>query len=173
MKKQPRQMIAKFDGTCDECGRRVEAGENILWLERGVIHCEDCMQTPNDTPDAIQDDSWASALAWDTKQPQPVASSPQANIRRVTAAADKAPVQRITKPAKPVVVDFTRSETGERPELDLQAQTVCDLLVTLINAVDRLTSDQRHAIYCHALDFGRNSASESRAKLWREFAQVI
>lgn len=59
------------------------------------------------------------------------------------------------------------------PELDATCATVCDLLVTLVNAVDRLDSEQCDALRATALHYANDSASGTRRRTWQAFARFI
>lgn len=166
---RPRQLTAKFAGKCNDCGRHVDAGEQILWISRGVIECSDCMDKPElgaaralpvSAPKPLEGAAWDQAFSWDESATQPPAEAPPA-------------------PKAPKVVSINRivpanSEPAEDiPALDAQAQTVCDLLVTLINAAARLNADQCRAVRKHATDLAEHSDNETRRHLWAQAAQAL
>ena len=85
-----KHMISKYDGTCDDCGRKIHAGEQIYWISRGVVQCSDCMPYNDNAPAATMPNSnagsWSNALAWNSApppgasinaSPAPVATSAQ------------------------------------------------------------------------------------------------
>ncbi len=185
--RQPKLMASKFAGHCDNCGRHIETGEMILWLARGVIECDDCMTSnevyddllnATETPsDDRSGDKWANALSWDANQasktPEPTVAA-LACHNNVVVSNESIKPELIATSRVECINEFTKPKTDEPlPSLDPQAQTVCDLLVTLVNAVDRLSTDQIQTVYLHARDFAQNSASESRAHLWRNFSSAL
>ena len=59
------------------------------------------------------------------------------------------------------------------PELCAQSATVRDLLVVLINALDRLDVDQCESLAAHCIHFANDTASGSRRRNWQSIARII
>ena len=186
--RQPKLMASKFAGHCDNCGRHIETGEMILWLSRGVIECDDCM-TSNEVYDTLLDnvpetpsdrqtgDKWAKALSWDANQtpktPEPTTAA-RACHNNVVIGGESIKPELIATSRVECTNEITKPKTDEPlPSLDPQAQTVCDLLVTLVNAIDRMSTDQCATVKQHAQDFWLNSASASRRELWGRVADNL
>jgi hypothetical protein len=198
--KQPKRLNSRFPGTCNDCGAHVATGEPILWLRKNTIVCADCDAAGYDdagnpigtttqsasTPAPAAGDAWASALAWDDKAPTPGASiglaepaktKPAETKPAETKPAETKPAE--TKPAEtPNVTELAaariaRTVATDRPQLSQSAAIVADLLVSLINALDRLDIDDTEALSTTCIHFANESASGSRRRLWQSIARTI
>lgn len=82
--------------------------------------------------------------------------------RPETDSAPELPAARVLK-----------TVNAERPELNNTAATVVDLLVTIVNALDRLDIDDAEKIAAHCLHFANDTASGSRRRVWQSLARTI
>lgn len=185
MKKSPKQMQARFAGKCSCCNRKVDAGEQITWIKRGVIECQDCtpigQYTDTDTDTATtsgyQSNAWDKAFTWDNGKPTPKPDSqyfPVSKPKPTPKPAPK-PIQAPKpqpKPAQPIET----KKAAPKPiptQSDAQTATVCDLLVTLINAAGRLNPNQCESIRQFAETQAQTSSNELRRNLFAQAASAL
>ena len=213
--RQAKHMISKYNGTCADCGRHIDAGEPIYWKARGVVQCSNCMPSNDNAPvdDTLPNSNagaWSNALAWNSApppgasinaSPAPVATSAQdyaqasqpANVSHpnpnhlnnkladinARLQADNAP-QPDPAP-KFTVVDSspapnTSRETPPAPAYapgdDLVTDILEDQLISLVNAITKLSPDQARFMrdYCEQLtdtrDFTRKHCFTKLAELF-------
>lgn len=158
-------MISKYDGTCSTCGRAVDAGEPILWVGRGTIECNDCAPQPMAQASApASSDAWANALAWDDNTPQAGAS--------IASNVTPLPVAEVREQSLDTrtAADFEREPPVERTS-DV-TRILDDMLCTLVNALDNATASERQHVHAQALTMAEQSASASRARVWRAMADA-
>jgi hypothetical protein len=101
-------------------------------------------------------------------------------FKRANAARNAIdPVVPVAKDATRAVVELAAqrvkrdAEREHAPELDALSLTVFDLLVTLVNCLDRLDADQCDALRSHANRASAESASGSRRRLWQSLGRSI
>lgn len=113
----------------------------------------------SDERDAIA----ADAAAYNAAQQKRNADASRKAAHDSTRAVVELAAQRVKRDA----------ERESAPALDPLAATVCDLLVTLVNCIDRLDSDQCDALRTHANRYSADSASGSRRRLWQSLGRAI
>lgn len=142
--------------------------------------------------DPTGSDAWLAALDWDSTKPQAGASIGQqvsttadrkpdsdphaASNRLIAAAVKRDPTIAPTVETKPAELNATRvlkTIQADRPELNQAAAIVADMLVTLVNAIDRLDIEQCESIAAHCLHYANETASGSRRRIWQQFARTI
>jgi len=185
MNKSPKQITARFDGTCSCCGRHVDAGEPITWISRGTIDCSDCTpikpstdapQTPQDAP---KPKTWGKAFTWDETPPQintraaKPEPKPDAKPNSQWFPVAKSKPKPAPKPAPKPDPKPVPTHNDAYLNQDAQTQTVIDLLVTLVNAADRLTADQCESVRNFAFYQKHHSASESRRRMFAQAADAL
>jgi len=161
MTKSAKQITAKYDGTCSCCGRHVDAGEPITWLSKGIIECADC--TPQTLQKATKSDAWEKAFTWDNHANQytPKPDSQLFPVAKSTPKPEPKPEPTHTDPIDPFI------------NQDAQAQTVIDLLVTLVNAANRLNTEQCETVRKFAFHQQHHSASSSRRQMFAHAAKAL
>ena len=200
--KQAKIMISKFNGVCNICRSAVNAGDSIKWISKGVVECMACADTAAPvTVDSVSD-KWAAAMSWDDEAPAPGASIQSDNVESISAqipARVAAPViagpgpddspksfKQVVTPAlvdapapKPALVVVDTDSTARKanpvaaPVGDPMTALLSDQLVTLVNAIDNATTDQRHALKAFAQQLARSSDRASRARIWDAVAHTV
>lgn len=66
-----------------------------------------------------------------------------------------------------------KAVNGEAPELDTLESMARDTIVTLVNALDRMSDEQCANVYAHLIRYGAESTRQSRAVLFREISLAI
>jgi len=183
-------MNSKFNSTCCDCGRDINAGERIRYLGRSKAECSDCM--PAETKAAPAANDWASALAWDESEPAPGASI-GATQQIEAAQRTGTPVAEIVRPIRPS--DDQLADTGaqiieqakakaEPAKIDLESfefsnderaeALASELLIILVNAIDVAGITGRHTLasYCR-MQSKRALDMSSRQHIWHGIAQAI
>ena len=108
--------------------------------------------------------------------PRKPADAHAASNRLIAAAVKRDPTIAPTVETKPAELNAARvlkTVQADRPELNQAAAIVADMLVTLVNAIDRLDVDQCESIAAHCLHFANETASGSRRRIWQQFARTI
>lgn len=147
-------------------------------------------------------DSWSSALAWQPAPPvgasigndskpaatpsQPAAEKPADNVvagRFKPERTDDVDTLPAAERAKHYAAQYDayqqRAEHAERverdqpPKHDDAVAIIRDMLVLLVNAIDRADRDQRAALDSIARDAMANAGSMSRSRIWAALADVI
>lgn len=190
--KKPRVLTAKYAGHCDTCHRHIDVGETILWHRRGVVECSDCVgdfdTLDNDdtisingpaTNTAIDRKNFSDVYSWDDTPPTPYTtptpSRPSRPSQPQQSQQSKQPPRSVyhIKPSKTVDIVPTHvnpdtvstvTPANNLRSNDPQVQTVCDVLVTLINATQRLTREQCHDTkhFCDAMAQISDDATRKR-----------
>ena len=141
---------------------------------------------PNQAP-AIQAPAIRSQLFRDTRTGEIVSRVPVVDIAHFEKYAgdrqagefdappgdDQAKGDDQAAPVELAAARIIRTVNADRPQLSNQAATVTDILVTLVNAIDRLTVDDCEAIAAHCLHFANETVSGSRRRAWQQFARTI
>lgn len=127
----------------------------------GMDHCDDC----NGLAELSHHDGSGLALCGDceSKHDERIAAREQIPAKDSTRAVVELSAARIKRDA----------ESPSAPDLDPLSATVCDLLVTLVNCIDRLDADQCDALRSHANRYSADSASGSRRRLWQSLGRAI
>jgi hypothetical protein len=103
---------------------------------------------------------------------QPVQSD-ERDAMSASASDDSEPGSDATRRVVELSAARIARTVGEpAPDLDALTATVADLLVTLVNCLDRLDVDQCDALRAHALHYA-NGASGPRARLWQALARTV
>jgi hypothetical protein len=157
--------------------------------------------TPATATDSTPAGNWAAALAWNDATPTPgdsigtrgattPANNPHAASNRLIADAIKSGrvAAPVITPADSTPTDSTpatdrapelpaarilKTVQSDRPELTPAAATLVDMLVTIVNAIDRLTVDDCEAVAAHCLHFANETASGSRRRAFQSLARTI
>ena len=182
--RQAKHMISKYNGTCADCGRHIDAGEPIYWKARGVVQCSNCMPSNDNAPvdDTLPNSNagaWSNALAWNSApppgasinaSPTPVATRAQDYAQAsqpATPRPDPAPKFTVVDstpdpdpeptPAQPISSNTARANI-HAPADDFRISIMQDQLILLVNAVGKLTPDQIATLrdYCADLSDTRD-----------------
>lgn len=174
--KKPRTLTAKYPGHCVTCGVDIESGDTILWHKRGVVECTDCASHPV----TVTAQDFKEVYQWDDTSPKP--QTPTTPIPQTA----QTPPRHIIEPSKPIAIHTINDDNGvddkrERPPYrpdsplhnDPQVQTVSDLLVTLINATQRLTREQCWDVKHFADAMAELSDDQTRKRLYELAAHGV
>lgn len=70
-------------------------------------------------------------------------------------------------------VRIVKTAQADRPQLTATAATLVDMLVTIVNAIDRLTVDECETVAAHCTHLANETASGSRRRAFESLARTI